>query len=86
VTALESLLNRERVVVASALSALIILAWIYLLRGAGMGMTALAFFPHAAMPNESLSSESAASHSSERSVRAPRQVVLVLDPVLSVCG
>jgi predicted metal-binding membrane protein len=48
---LEALLRRERIVVASALALLTLLAWIYLLRGAGTGMsaldmTSLSLFPH----------------------------------------
>jgi predicted metal-binding membrane protein len=51
VTALDPSLQRERIVVAAGLSVLAILAWIYLWRGAGMGMTALdmtslVLFPH----------------------------------------
>jgi predicted metal-binding membrane protein len=37
---LESLLRRDRVVVITALSAVIVAAWIYILAGAGMGMSA----------------------------------------------
>ena len=48
----ESLLRRERTVVAAGLGVLMMLAWIYIWRGAGMGMSALemtrlALFPHA---------------------------------------
>lgn len=48
---LEALLRRERAVVAAGLALLMALAWIYIWRGAGMGMTALdmtmlALFPH----------------------------------------
>ena len=48
----ESLLRRERAVVAVSLAVLMLLAWIYIWRGAGMGMSALdmtmfALFPHA---------------------------------------
>jgi predicted metal-binding membrane protein len=51
VSAVEALLRRERAVVALAMLALAALAWLYLWRGAGMGMpalhmTSLAFFPH----------------------------------------
>lgn len=50
-SAVEALLRRERALVAAALLVLAALAWIYLWRGAGMGMpalhmTALALFPH----------------------------------------
>ena len=50
-SALEGALRRERAVVALAMAALAILAWVYVWRGAGMGMpalhmTALALFPH----------------------------------------
>lgn len=50
-TALESLLRRERVVVVAGLVTLTALAWFHIWRGAGMGMTALqmtelALFPH----------------------------------------
>ena len=50
-SAIESLLRRERIIVIAALAALTLLAWLYLWRGAGMGMTALsmtqlALFPH----------------------------------------
>jgi|SRR5579875_62899 len=50
-TALEALLKRERAVVGAALAALVSLAWLYVWRGAGMGMSALdmttlALFPH----------------------------------------
>lgn len=50
-TALESLLRRERGVVAVGLAMLTLLAWWYVWRGAGMGMSALdmtrvALFPH----------------------------------------
>jgi predicted metal-binding membrane protein len=52
VTALEALLRRERVLVASGLLVLALLAWLYIWRGAGMGMSALdmtvlTLFPHA---------------------------------------
>jgi predicted metal-binding membrane protein len=51
VSAVEALLRRERAVVALGLLVLAALAWLYLWRGAGMGMpalhmTALALFPH----------------------------------------
>jgi predicted metal-binding membrane protein len=51
VTALQGLLRRERAVVAIGLAGLTTLAWIYIWRGAGMGMTALqmtklTLFPH----------------------------------------
>jgi len=50
-SAIEAVLRRERAVVALAMTALTGLAWLYLWRGAGMGMpalhmTALALFPH----------------------------------------
>ena len=50
-TALETLLRRERVVVGGAVAALVLLAWLYIWEGAGMGMSALdmttlALFPH----------------------------------------
>jgi predicted metal-binding membrane protein len=52
VTALEALLRRERVLVASGLIVLALLAWYYIWQGAGMGMSALdmtvlTLFPHA---------------------------------------
>ena len=52
-SAIERALGRERTVVGIAIAALILLAWIYLWRGAGMGMSALtmtrvALFPHLA--------------------------------------
>jgi predicted metal-binding membrane protein len=51
VSAVESVLRRERLIVAAGLAALTALAWIYIWRGAGMGMSAfamtkLALFPH----------------------------------------
>jgi predicted metal-binding membrane protein len=51
VTVLESVLRRERGVVAVGLATLTLLAWWYVWRGAGMGMSALdmtrvALFPH----------------------------------------
>jgi len=51
VSALETTLTRERTIVVAGLVALTLLAWIYILQGAGMGMTALAMtkvalFPH----------------------------------------
>jgi predicted metal-binding membrane protein len=47
----ENVLRRERAVVAAGLAAMVVLAWVYLWQGAGMGMsaldmTALSFFPH----------------------------------------
>jgi predicted metal-binding membrane protein len=39
-TALESVLRRDRLVVVTALVAVIVASWIYILLGAGMGMTA----------------------------------------------
>jgi len=52
VNAVEALLRRERTVVVAGLAVLALLAWIYIWRGAGMGMSALemtqlALFPHA---------------------------------------
>jgi predicted metal-binding membrane protein len=52
-THVEKLLLHERALVACALAALTLLAWIYIWRGAGMGMSALemtrlALFPHRA--------------------------------------
>jgi predicted metal-binding membrane protein len=52
VSALEALLRRERAVIAVGLAVLMLLAWIYIWRGAGMGMSALdmtmiSLFPHA---------------------------------------
>ena len=38
---LEPLLKRDRVIVVAGLAVVVGLAWIYLLMGAGMGMTAL---------------------------------------------
>lgn len=56
---IDGLLRRERAVIAAALLAITLLAWIYLWQGAGMGMSALAMtratlFPHLApdMPGE----------------------------------
>jgi predicted metal-binding membrane protein len=51
VNAVEYIVKRERVVVGAALALLTLLAWIYVWRGAGMGMSALqmtrvALFPH----------------------------------------
>jgi predicted metal-binding membrane protein len=51
VSSIESVARRERAVVAVALAVLTLLAWAYIWRGAGMGMTALqmtsvALFPH----------------------------------------
>jgi predicted metal-binding membrane protein len=51
VTALETLLRRERAVVGGAVATLALLAWFYIWEGAGMGMSALdmttlALFPH----------------------------------------
>ena len=51
-SSLDAVLRRERAVVLSALAALTALAWLYIVRGAGMGMsglemTRLALFPHA---------------------------------------
>jgi len=51
VSALEAALRRERLVIGAALSVLVLLAWTYLWRGAGTGMsgldaTVLALFPH----------------------------------------
>jgi predicted metal-binding membrane protein len=48
---IESVLRRERAVIAAGLVALAVLAWIYLWQGAGMGMSAvdmttLSLFPH----------------------------------------
>ena len=50
-TGIEGVLRRERAVIAAALAAVVALAWIYLWRGAGMGMSAtdmttLSLFPH----------------------------------------
>ncbi len=50
---METVLRRERVVVAAGLAVLTLLAWAYLWQGAGMGMsaldmTALTLFPHRA--------------------------------------
>ena len=50
-SAFETVLKRERTIVVAGLVALTVLAWIYILQGAGMGMTALAMtkvalFPH----------------------------------------
>ena len=51
-TALEALLRRQRALVAGGLFVLALLAWVYIWRGAGMGMSALdmtvlTLFPHA---------------------------------------
>ena len=59
---LEAVLRREQLLVAGALAALTALAWLYVWRGAGMGMSALdmttvALFPHlveARMPGMSM--------------------------------
>lgn len=55
----EALLRRERRVVAAALLVLVVLAWAYVVQGAGMGMsawqmTSLSLFPHrqAEVPGE----------------------------------
>jgi predicted metal-binding membrane protein len=50
---IEPALRRERLVVGAALAAITLLAWLYIWRGAGMGMSALAMtsvalFPHLA--------------------------------------
>jgi predicted metal-binding membrane protein len=52
-TGLERLLRRDRVITGGGLGVLLLLAWLYLLAGAGMGMSAwdmttLALFPHKA--------------------------------------
>jgi predicted metal-binding membrane protein len=52
---LERLLRRDRAVTVAALAALCVLAWIYTVAGAGLGMNAwemtrLALFPHAQAP------------------------------------
>jgi predicted metal-binding membrane protein len=52
VTRLESILRREHALTAIALGVLTLIAWVYVLRGAGMGMSALdmtafTLFPHA---------------------------------------
>ena len=49
--ALEAVLRSERTIVGAGLAALVALAWLYILNGAGMGMSALdmtsaTFFPH----------------------------------------
>jgi len=49
----EQVLRRERAIVAAGLAAMVLLAWIYLWQGAGMGvsalsMTSLSLFPHLA--------------------------------------
>jgi predicted metal-binding membrane protein len=51
VSALETALKRERTIVVAGLVATTLLAWLYILQGAGMGMTApamtkIALFPH----------------------------------------
>ena len=48
---IEAVLRRERAVIAAGLAAVVALAWVYLWRGAGMGMSAidmttLSLFPH----------------------------------------
>src|SRR5262249_42095249 len=54
---IERLLLRDRAIVAAGLAALSALAWLYIIRGAGMGMgaadmTVLALFPHrSALPD-----------------------------------
>lgn len=50
-SSLESLLQRERIIIGSGLAALTALAWVYVWKGAGTGMSALtmtkfALFPH----------------------------------------
>ena len=50
-TGIEGVLRRERVVTAAGLAVMVVLAWIYIWRGAGMGMpaldmTTLSLFPH----------------------------------------
>lgn len=52
-TTLETLIRRDRVITAAALVALCTLAWVYVLSGAGLGlsardMTTLSLFPHKA--------------------------------------
>jgi len=51
VSTVESVLQRERIVIGAGLAVLTVLAWVYVWRGAGMGMSALAMtklalFPH----------------------------------------
>ena len=53
-TGVEQALHRERVIVAAGLAAIVLLAWLYIWRGAGMGMSALdmtsaSLFPHRQM-------------------------------------
>ena len=50
-TAIEAILRRERLVIIAGLAAMVVLAWFYVWRGAGMGMSAanmttLSLFPH----------------------------------------
>jgi predicted metal-binding membrane protein len=50
-TGIEVVLRRERALIAAGLTAVVVLAWLYLWRGAGMGMSALdmttlSLFPH----------------------------------------
>ena len=47
---LERALRRDRWVVVGALVLVTILAWVYLLAGAGMGMTAMEMTRHSMMP------------------------------------
>jgi predicted metal-binding membrane protein len=49
-TPLERLLRRERVLTAALLAVLCVLAWSYVLSGAGMGPPSVAFRPYAAEP------------------------------------
>lgn len=59
----EAILRRERAIIAAALAAITLLAWLYIWEGAGMGMSALAMtsvslFPHLQreVPGEMISS------------------------------
>jgi predicted metal-binding membrane protein len=50
-TGIEVILRRERALIAAGLTAVVVLAWLYIWRGAGMGMSAvdmttLSLFPH----------------------------------------
>ena len=54
--AFERLLRRDRIITLAGLAALCVLAWLYMVTGAGLGMSAwdmttLAMFPHQQAPD-----------------------------------
>jgi predicted metal-binding membrane protein len=56
-TALEAVLRRDRIVVIAALVVVIVAAWVYILLGAGMGMTAFEMTPpHGGMSDMTMDS------------------------------